>query len=327
MVHQGSYKRFVYKVRGMDVKFSFIIPHKNTPGLLERCINSIPNRKDLEIIIIDDASDNGIVDFDNFPGKQDSRVRIIYSKEGKGAGAARNLGIDHARGKWVIFSDADDFFNFCIKDILEEYKDDNSDIVFFNANSVDTEFYTNSDRSLQLNYFIRLFKKDKDKGTRLLKFRFGEPWARMINLQFIKKHNIRFDEVIVHNDTMFALNVGFFSNSILVDQRAIYCCTTRENSLSFSTSSHKRLTRIYVFGRVERFFLKKNINLSIINKHIISLTYFLFFEYSNFREGVLILKNLGFKKNRIFWKMIVTFPYFLADQNKKWIKRIYYNNL
>jgi glycosyltransferase involved in cell wall biosynthesis len=311
----------------MDVRFSFIIPHKNTPELLERCINSIPSREDLEIIIVDDASDESIVDFDNFPGKQDSRVKIIYSKDGKGAGAARNVGLDCAKGRWIVFSDADDFFNYCIRDILEEYKDDNSDVIYFNANSVDTKYYVNTNRSLQLNHFIRLYQKDKEKAIRLLRFRFGEPWAKMINRELIKKYNIQFDEVIVHNDTMFALNVGYFSNLVLVDNRAIYCCTTRENSLSYSTSSQKRLTRIYVFGRVEKFFRDNNINLSIIYKHIISMTYFLFFEYSSFLEGLSILKNLGFSKLRIISKMIVTFPYFLADQNKKWIKKIYYRNL
>mgnify|MGYP002627111942 CR=1 FL=1 len=62
--------------------FSIIIPHKNTPDLLERCVNSIPKRDDLEIIIIDDNSSPEIVNFENFPFKNDDsrNLKIIFVK-------------------------------------------------------------------------------------------------------------------------------------------------------------------------------------------------------------------------------------------------------
>ena len=51
------------------MNFTIIIPHKNIPLLLSRLINSIPVREDLEIIVVDDGSDAGIVNFDNLPFK------------------------------------------------------------------------------------------------------------------------------------------------------------------------------------------------------------------------------------------------------------------
>ena len=68
------------------MNYSIIIPHKNTPDLLKRCINSIPVRKDLEIIIVDDNSSEKFVDFDNFPGLHRENTTVIFNKEGKGAG-------------------------------------------------------------------------------------------------------------------------------------------------------------------------------------------------------------------------------------------------
>ena len=73
------------------MNYSIIIPHKNTPDLLYRCINSIPQRKDLEIIIVDDNSSENIVDFDNFPGLNRENTTVIFNKAGKGAGNARNI--------------------------------------------------------------------------------------------------------------------------------------------------------------------------------------------------------------------------------------------
>ena len=90
--------------------YSIIIPHKNTPRLLERCLYSIPTWDEIQIIIIDDNSNSESVDFSHFPGNGRKNTEVLFTKEGKGAGYARNIGLSHARGKWIIFADADDFF-------------------------------------------------------------------------------------------------------------------------------------------------------------------------------------------------------------------------
>ena len=48
--------------------YSIVIPHYNIPDLLERALNSIPQREDIEIIVVDDNSDPAKVDFEHFPG-------------------------------------------------------------------------------------------------------------------------------------------------------------------------------------------------------------------------------------------------------------------
>ena len=82
--------------------YSIIIPHHNIPKLLCRCLNSIPIRKDIQIIVVDDNSNPDIVDFNTFPGLNDSFVEVYLTKEGKGAGYARNIGLQHAKGKWLF---------------------------------------------------------------------------------------------------------------------------------------------------------------------------------------------------------------------------------
>ena len=92
------------------INYSIIIPHKNIPYLLQRCIDSIPYRDDVQIIVIDDNSDPTIVDFSNFPGCNRPQVEIYFTKDGRGAGYARNVGLQHVKEKWVLFADADDLF-------------------------------------------------------------------------------------------------------------------------------------------------------------------------------------------------------------------------
>jgi glycosyltransferase involved in cell wall biosynthesis len=71
----------------MDI--SIIIPHRNIPELLKRCIDSIPITNNIEVIIVDDNSDDEIVDFTHFPGKERPNTQVIFTKKGKGAGYAR----------------------------------------------------------------------------------------------------------------------------------------------------------------------------------------------------------------------------------------------
>lgn len=93
-----------------EINYSIIIPHKNIPNLLQRCLASIPRREDIQIIIVDDKSDVVEVDFECFPGVGEQCVEVYFTKEGKGAGYARNVGLKYAKGKWLLFVDSDDFF-------------------------------------------------------------------------------------------------------------------------------------------------------------------------------------------------------------------------
>ena len=92
------------------INYSIIIPHRNIPLLLRRCLDSIQRRMDIQIIVVDDNSDPGQVDFEHFPGLDEPCVEVYFTKEGKGAGYARNIGLKHAKGKWLLFADADDFY-------------------------------------------------------------------------------------------------------------------------------------------------------------------------------------------------------------------------
>src|SRR5690606_20391341 len=106
------------------------IPHKNIPHLLIRCVKSIPKRQDLEIIIVDDNSDEKFLDILSSLCSSEN-VKIIWNEESKGAGAARNLGMSLAKGKWLLFADADDFYVSDFISVLDKYIDIDSDAVFF----------------------------------------------------------------------------------------------------------------------------------------------------------------------------------------------------
>lgn len=86
----------------IEINYSFIIPHRNVPHLLQRCIDSIPKRDDIQIIIVDDNSDPKIVNFECFPGLNEKCVEVYFTKEG--SGICQEYRIDLCKGKMVFVS-------------------------------------------------------------------------------------------------------------------------------------------------------------------------------------------------------------------------------
>lgn len=250
------------------LNFSIIIPHHNIPKLLERCLASIPQRDDLEVIIVDDNSDPKIVDFDNFPGKGRADVTILHNDK-KWAGTARNRGIEAASGRWLIFADADDLFNYCLSDMLDKYAQSDADIVFFKANSLDGEMYCTSSKTERrvrhINSYFKKYLAGDKMGEALLRYAWGEPWAKMYRRDMVERYKISFDETPIHNDTTFTYTAGYRAQRVAADPHCVYCVTYRPGSLSTTVSEEKLLARVEVFARKERF-MRDHTEYTILDK-------------------------------------------------------------
>lgn len=90
---------------------SVIIPVHNRAHLIRRCLDSVCSQteKEIEILLIDDHSTDEISEVAK-EYKSDSRFAFYHVEEGRGVSAARNLGIEKARGEYVLFVDSDDYF-------------------------------------------------------------------------------------------------------------------------------------------------------------------------------------------------------------------------
>lgn len=201
-------------------KYTIIIPHKNTPELLQRCLDSIPQRDDLQVIIVDDNSDSKVVDFNHFPGKEEPNIELYFDKTGRGAGHARNVGLDHAGGEWILFSDSDDYFHTENLNRLFDGEFDSFDVVAWLCVRLierREELYVD-------------FGAENDNPEIL--YRIYEPWRKMIRLSLIKEHNIRFQETMVSNDLYFSKRVAYHCKQFYFFNDIIYYWQIRNNSLS-----------------------------------------------------------------------------------------------
>ena len=121
---------------------SVIIPIYNTEKYLSKCLNSLVRQTfvDVEFILVDDGStDNSGVIANQY---KDSRIRVFHT-ENHGLSAARNFGIEKARGEWIMFVDSDDWVEpgFCEIPYQTAVRY-NADIIIFHSKHVKYEKVT-----------------------------------------------------------------------------------------------------------------------------------------------------------------------------------------
>lgn len=216
------------------INYSIIIPHKNTPELLRKCLDSIPRRDDIQIIVVDDNSDADKVDFEHFPGMGEPHTEVYLTKEGKGAGYARNVGLEHAKGKWILFLDSDDFFHECVSELMDKCIDNGADVVFFKADSINLADGTDGHRGDEYTERVDFALKNKDYQRVLM---YSCPWGKMISSDFLKKHGIKFNEVRYGNDVVFMAKVALCSEKYDAVDLTAYCISASNGSLTSVASS------------------------------------------------------------------------------------------
>lgn len=221
-------------------------------------------------------------------------LKLVEMDSNGGGGRARNVGLSYAKGKFVLFADADDFFNYCINDILEEYKDTNADIVYFKGNCVDNETYLSGKRLDYNNIKVDMFIESDSKGEYNLRYLFQVPVCKIIRREIIVNNKISFDETPIRNDVTFSYQIGHVAQIVKADKRALYCATVREGSVSSFRSSDMILVTVEVLGRAVKFFNEMG-----EHDYEITLCHNLYIllrrkDYDSFKRGIVLLEDKGF---------------------------------
>lgn len=290
----------------MNITYSFIIPHRNTPELLNRLLNSIPERDDIQVIVVDDNSD---IDKKPMINRDGVILLLLKENETKGAGHARNVGLEHAVGKWVLFADSDDFYEKSFVSILDKYIDKDIDILFFNCKYVDSE----SLKELSLFYVTDYINGYDGTNESLcnLKYRNNVPWSKMVRRDYISRYKFCFEEIQNGNDYMFSILIGHFCKKYEVEKNALYIYTKGKNGLT----NRKRMSETEHFCKLS-YILKRHDLFSFLRLKKDKECYLLFYFWylyrtrgikESFRAFVLLISNFQclFSERRKYREAII----------------------
>ena len=267
----------------MKYTFSIIIPYRDTYELLLKAVDSVPDRDDIQIIIVDNSAIP--LSLEDVPRKENARVLFLTSLPSKGAGCARNVGLEHAEGRFVLFLDADDYFMENAFSHFNEYIDKNYDIVYFKSDSINLKDGSPGRRHAVINQLIDEFNRTGDDGV--LRYRFVNPIAKMIRAELIAKYDIRFEEVRVSNDVWFSVQTGHAAKKVTADASRVYMITAGEvgSSLTRKLTKENWFIRYQVSVRVNKFLKsvgKYQYHIRLLGFLNITLKEFGFKEYLHF---------------------------------------------
>lgn len=226
----------------------------NSAELLEYCLATIPVRDDVQVIVVDDNSDATKVDFEHFPQWGGQNYEYYLTKEGRGAGYARNVGLEHAKGKWVLFVDADDYLLPTLNDIFDECVNSDADIIYFRPKAVMLKDRRSpSNRADAYNNLIDEYFATRNEVK--LRVRFFSPTCKFVKRELIEGNHIWFDEIKYSNDVLFAVKIGCAAKIIQVSEQSYYMITECDHSLRANFNKKKGEAEI----RGEAFFRASDI--------------------------------------------------------------------
>lgn len=228
---------------------SIIIPAYNAVNSLGRCLDSvlIQTYNSLEILIVNDGSNDGTLLLGNKYKKQDSRIQII-DQVNKGVAAARNAGLREASGDYILFIDADDWIE---PDMVEKL------IAAINEeNGLDIAFcsFDNSETPEQIKPSIPFFPEVWDTEKQQLEFLIhkrmsGMLWNKMIRSELF--NGILFDESISYGEDAHALwKILKKSRNMIVLGDILYHHVLDNHSISHQKYSHAKYTAISVWEEI-----------------------------------------------------------------------------
>lgn len=229
-----------------EMKLSVIVPHYNSARLLEKLLKSIPARNDVQVIIVDDNSTKDVDVLDEIIKNAVHNVEFYTNDTHiQSAGACRNIGLQHARGKWLLFADADDYFLENMYEDISRYFEAEEDIIFFEPTSIYMDTGKTADRHIEyenlLNNYMNTASEESEFKMRIFWY---SPCSKLIRKEIVDENHISFSTSLYGNDMFFSVKVGFYAKKILAVKKQIYCITRSKGSLTAIKSENAYYIRL-----------------------------------------------------------------------------------
>lgn len=212
-------------------QYSIIVPVYGSEAYLDKCIESLAGQNDAEIIFVDDGSkDRGGVMCDCY-AEQYEQVRVFH-KENGGLSSARNYGMRHAEGKYILFVDPDDYVEADMCSRLSAYCDKYGDVDVLVFDALEEIGDSASRMYEQKTYPMKVISGKEYMIQCYQAHSFGvEVWRRMYRRSFMEENNLIFKEGILHEDIEFTPRVLLRAERILEIPDAFYHYIVHENSM------------------------------------------------------------------------------------------------
>lgn len=212
------------------MKFSIVIPVYNVKDYLEKCVESVLAQQvqDYEMILVDDGStdDSGIL-CDVLAQRKPDHIRVIHKTNG-GLGDARNVGLEQAKGDYLVFIDSDDYIApTMLQELSEKIEQTHADIISFGFR-VDN----NGDTS---DVYIDALPEDHVftlESLPELLLALPNAWTRIYKRELFLETGIRYPGRVWYEDIRTTTKLFAKAGSVAAIHKPYYYYVVRENSIT-----------------------------------------------------------------------------------------------
>lgn len=234
-----------------ETTISIIIPVYNVERYLPMCLESVAqqNLDDYEVILVDDGStDSSGVICDKW-AENHPEFRVVHQENG-GLSAARNSGINKAKGRYLYFVDSDDFLvPNSLLGVLEHAMQCDADVAGFNTKSGERENLIKiiGDEDKTKNVTSEVMDGDKYIATHNF---LATVWWYIIKREYLLSLNLTFPEGHRLEDGSFTPFILLHANRIIYVDALVYCYVTQQDSIMHSKSWEKNFNMLidYAFA-------------------------------------------------------------------------------
>jgi glycosyltransferase involved in cell wall biosynthesis len=203
-------------------KVSAIVPIYNAEPWLPRCLDSLIGQtlRDMEILLIDDGSTDKSGEIADEYASRDDRIKVVHQKNG-GAAAARNAGLEIARGEYIGFLDSDDYLwlDFYEK-LYEAAKQSGADI----AKGEGIKIELDGTRRPKPPFFEQIEQNRAHFNDAF--------WSAVFRREFLQKNKLDFPVgIITAQDTVFITKAALLANKVEFVRGTFHVYCKREGSL------------------------------------------------------------------------------------------------
>lgn len=218
---------------------SIVIPCYNVQNYLRYCLDSVITQsyQNLEIICVNDGSTDDTQKILESYALNDIRIKII-NQENRGLGAARNVGMDVASGKYISFIDSDDWINeVFIEKLVDAIESTYSDIAVGNIIQAIPDVGCSFDYQVILNHDDFEVSCDGKMKYKLAGvFKHNYVWNKLYNLDMLRHTKVRFEEGIIFEDLVFTNKVIYYMRKLVTTPLANYYYRKQKLSLMWGKS-------------------------------------------------------------------------------------------
>ena len=241
-------------------KISVIVPVYNVKEYFEECLWSIyaQDFQDFEVILVDDGSTDGSGEFCDALEASRENLKVIHKSNG-GLSSARNEGVRHATGDWLVFVDSDDIIPDNAFSNMMKYSENDIDVIIGKFQTFDSKERIFIDDKID---FTCLSIDENEHGAEYLsriydnvKFPLWSACRNYIRRAFWEKNKFSFKEGITSEDMELIPRVQMLAENVALCPEVIYYYrVSRGGSIMASKNLEKELCFFHVISFYEKFF-------------------------------------------------------------------------